>query len=80
MLEVMPLVWCGVLIVLFAAHLAAGFRLAAAFAAAASALAASIAGLQPWQQVLVLALIWIALRLGMITFVGFVQKEQPDIK
>lgn len=63
MLYIMPLVWCGVLIILFAAHLAANIQLTAASAATVAALAASIAGLRPWEQVALMGLCWLLLRL-----------------
>lgn len=63
MLHIMPLIWCGVLIILFAAHLAAGFRPAASAAATIAALAASVAGLRPWAQVALMGLSWLLMRL-----------------
>lgn len=49
----MPLLWCGVLIILYFALIAAEFPLYSALTAAILALGLSVSGMAPWIQVLI---------------------------
>ncbi len=74
MLHAMPLIWCGVLLVLFMAYLVAEVRYPVAGTTVICALALSIAGARPWVQTAFLGVCWLLLRL-----ILFLRKnDQPD--
>lgn len=77
MLHAMPLIWCGVLFILFAAYLAAEVWRPAAILSALLALALSIAGARPWIQTAIMGACWLLLRL-ILYLLSEQNKNQSD--
>lgn len=63
MLQAMPVIWCGMIALWILAHLTAGYPCSVGITAAAAALAASLAGLYPWMQVLLYSIMALSGRL-----------------